>query len=317
MRKPNLTEAITQFTQLSNSFRHEGSPHYSAFCSLAVARCEQAMHSESSQEAGHCYDAGTTLWEVATECETRNYTGVDDDVTEAINCYLLAIKIYMSHQRYGIAGQLYSEMGSYLSKMGHHSLAAEFTAQSALLRQRDSPMTAARLWYDTANYRIAAVDYKSASECLLNCIKILNTVTKSPSAPTVPLTPQTPQNNKNPQAMAINLTAVQGATPPGEQNVSITTHSQMLLEARISLILIHIMQDMFLSAKDNIGKLVLDDGMGESSDDVVSLLQTLVTSCEKKEASGLYVIQRELWYSLTPIQNELLYSIINAYSLLL
>ena len=33
---------------------------------------------------------------------------------------------------------------------------------------------------------------------------------------------------------------------------------------------------MFLSAKDHIGKLVLDDGMGESSDDVVSLLQTLV-----------------------------------------
>ena len=33
-------------------------------------------------------------------------------------------------------------------------------------------MTASRLWYDTANYRIAAVDYKSASECLLNCIKV-------------------------------------------------------------------------------------------------------------------------------------------------
>ena len=113
----------------------------------------------------------------------------------------------------GFAGQLYSEMGHYLSTMGNYSLAAEFTAQSAVLRQRDcmltlylsdhhynlplplslpplyfiiiflfsyffiifffaAPMTASRLWYDTANYRIAAVDYKSASECLLNCIKV-------------------------------------------------------------------------------------------------------------------------------------------------
>lgn len=153
---------------------------------------------------------GTTLWDVASHCETRDYTGADDDVTEAINCYLLAIKIYVSHQRYGtteflsfsqtslvlifllgIAGQLYSEMGTYLAKMGNHTLAAEFTAQSAMLRHRDcmthlhsfpefsinfisctAPMTAARLWYDTANLRISAKDFKSACECLNNCVKV-------------------------------------------------------------------------------------------------------------------------------------------------
>jgi len=311
MRKPNLGEAVTQFTQLSHSFRHEGSPHYSAFCSLAVARCEQAMHGNSSQEAGHYYDAGTTLWDVASNCETKDYTGTDDDVTEAINCYLLAIKIYVSHQRYGIAGQLYSEMGTYLSKMGNDSLAAEFTAQSALLRQRDSPMTAARLWYDTANHRIEAQDYKLACECLNNCIKILNSVMRTPSQPSVP-------NQASATTLAVNVTAAQNSlTPAGENNVSISTPSQMLLETRISLILLHILQDLFLSAKDSIGKLVLDDGTGESSDDVITLLQTLMTACERREVSGLYVIQRELWHSLTPIQNELLYSIISAYTQLL
>lgn len=45
---------------------------------------------------------GTTYWDAAVECETKNYTGIDNDVTEAINCYLLAIKIYVNHQRYSM-----------------------------------------------------------------------------------------------------------------------------------------------------------------------------------------------------------------------
>ncbi len=36
-----------------------------------------------------------------------------------------------------MAAQLYSEMGNMLAKLGNHNLAAEFTAQSAFLRQRD------------------------------------------------------------------------------------------------------------------------------------------------------------------------------------
>lgn len=66
MRKPNVGEALAQFKALAGVLNREcegsiasAAAHapYAAFCSLAVARCEQALQ-RSTAEAEALLDAG-------------------------------------------------------------------------------------------------------------------------------------------------------------------------------------------------------------------------------------------------------------------
>ncbi|GIY65729.1 factor VIII intron 22 protein [Caerostris darwini] len=43
LRKPNISEASAQFGMLAKELENQECPHYSAFCCLAVARCEHTI----------------------------------------------------------------------------------------------------------------------------------------------------------------------------------------------------------------------------------------------------------------------------------
>ena len=63
---------------------------------------------------------GSDLWESSEAAQNDGTEGIEEDITEAINCYLLAIKIYLLHQRSAMAAQLYGEMGHALYALGMH-----------------------------------------------------------------------------------------------------------------------------------------------------------------------------------------------------
>jgi len=315
MRKPNLAEAVEHYVAIMNAFKREGNQHYAVFCCLAVARCEQAMNSGSSQEAGFYVEAGSMLWDISKEDFTISYLGYDEDITEAINCYLLAIKIYTTQNRLGMAAQLYAEIGHTLYVLERYTLAAEYLSQAAILRQKEAPLTAASLWLKASHYYVVTgADYKPATDCLTSVIKVL--FESDPSSSPPPHLPHTPSGLATTAAAA--ATSSSTTTQPTTAPLASPVRACLMAEARISLILLYLLQDSFLSAKDHIDKLVLDNPLGpDASDDVVSLLQTLVKACERRQVAGLQAIQRELWYTLNQSQNELLQRLICAYQILL
>lgn len=224
---------------------------------------------------------GDTLWELSTEEDSTGYTGFEEDITEAINCYLLAIRIYSSQQRVGMTAQLYAEIGHILAIIGRHTQAAEYITQAALLRQKEAPLNAASLWLDaTHNHVLAGTDYRSATECLNSVIKVLvDSDLASPAS--IPHYAGVTTAHFVQQQAATQLGMGGLAIPPSPQHVAPSLAAPvrpcLLAEARISLILLFLLQDAFLSAKDHIDKLVLDNPLGtDASDEVVSLLQTLV-----------------------------------------
>eukprot|EP01113_Clastostelium_recurvatum_P033739 TRINITY_DN4494_c0_g1_i2.p1 TRINITY_DN4494_c0_g1~~TRINITY_DN4494_c0_g1_i2.p1 ORF type:complete len:347 (-),score=62.37 TRINITY_DN4494_c0_g1_i2:44-1084(-) len=302
VRKPNLSATVDQFHAIIASFKREGSHRYAAFCCLAVARCEQAMKTDSSMEASEYLDAGYLLAQdeldssVAMRCK-----GFEEDISEAVNCYLLAIKIYIKHQRMALVASLYYEMGSILKDMHKLEQASMFLIQAASIQQQGNPLGATHSLLLASRCKFALRDYKGASECLIQLIKIVSETEGMGGS-----------GSGGVEGWSGDFVSSTGGPALTLYTVNFPLKLDQLIEARITLILLLTLQDGFLQAKDHIGKLVEDVGQagvgigGEISDELITLLQNLVMACERREVSGLRALQRELWSSLTDSQNEIL-----------
>eukprot|EP01112_Ceratiomyxa_fruticulosa_P001383 TRINITY_DN1145_c0_g3_i1.p1 TRINITY_DN1145_c0_g3~~TRINITY_DN1145_c0_g3_i1.p1 ORF type:complete len:348 (+),score=56.74 TRINITY_DN1145_c0_g3_i1:217-1260(+) len=311
VRKPNLSPTVDQFVSIENAFKREGDQRYAAFCCIAIARCEQAMRGDSSSvEAAAYLEAAYLLAdEQVSSSIAMQYKGFEEDISEAVNCYLLAVEIYLKHQRVALAASLYYEMGSLLMQLNKLEQASMFLQQSSTLYQPESPLNATKALSLSSKCKLLLRDYRGAVDCLLNLIKI---VTESENNLT--------ENLAWDSGSSATSTTTSGTSSSTHQlsiayfPVSFPLRLHQLVEARITLILLLTLQDGFLQAKDQIGKLVEDVSQigggvcvgSEVSDELITLLQNLVMVCERREAGGLRALQRELWNSLTDSQNEIL-----------
>eukprot|EP01132_Coremiostelium_polycephalum_P009386 gene9386-11531_t len=264
MRKPNYGEAIEQYTQVMNSFKREGNHIYAAFCCLAIGRCEQAIKNSSSAEASCYIDSGYLIWENEIQSSETDIVSFEENISEAINCYLLAIKIYQNYKRFSIMGTLYHEMASILKKLNKLEEAAEYFQKAAEIQRTESPISSINSLKEATYCKIMEWDYKGACDYL----ELIVTITTE-------------------------------------------TNTPLEIEARVSLILLYILQNLFLKSQTQLGKLVNDinDLEGQSSDlteETIALLNNLLVACERKEIAGLQAIQRELWSSLNDMQNDIL-----------
>jgi len=113
-RKPVYGDSIDEFAQLLATVKRSGSHQYVAFCNLAVARAEQSLKNYN-KEASNLVDAGTIFWDLEQQERTSMaVAGFEEYATEAINCYLLAIKIHIEQKRHSLACTLFFEMAQAL-----------------------------------------------------------------------------------------------------------------------------------------------------------------------------------------------------------
>eukprot|EP01119_Soliformovum_irregulare_P021492 TRINITY_DN7166_c0_g1_i1.p1 TRINITY_DN7166_c0_g1~~TRINITY_DN7166_c0_g1_i1.p1 ORF type:complete len:326 (+),score=61.55 TRINITY_DN7166_c0_g1_i1:135-1112(+) len=284
LRKPNYGEAIDHLNQLIAALKRENPHHhYAAFCCLALARCEQALRNYT-MEATACTDAGYICWDNEVESSEFGLLGFEEDATEAMDCYLLAIKIYLGNKRTALAASLYYEMAGILKRLNKLGEAAEYFQLAADLQQNDSALHAMSALQEAVDCLVLLRDYKSSCAALIWIIKLASEVN--------------------------NLQELPGA--PDSLNTSVS--AKVLIESRISLCLLLILQGDFEQSKDFVRKLVEDaTGCGlqvDSVTEVVCLLSTLVIVCEARDASAVKDIHRQLWTYLTPSQNETLLLII-------
>ncbi|EGG23311.1 hypothetical protein DFA_05443 [Cavenderia fasciculata] len=295
LRKPNYGEAVEQYTQIMNSFKREGNNMYAAFCCLAIARCEQAIKNSSSAEASCYIDSGYLLWVDETISQDNNIITFEENVTEAINCYLMAIKIYQNYKRFTIMGTLYYEMAMILKKLNKFEESSEYFQKASEIMRTESPIAAINALREATGGKIQECDYKGACDFLDMMITIA-----TESMPDKPSSSSSSSSNLNTMA------------PISSLNISLSLYPYALIESRVTLILLYILQDNFLKSQSHLGKLVNDindqhDGQASDlTEESVALLNNLLMACERKEVGGLQAIQRELWSSLNDVQNDIL-----------
>ncbi|EGC32313.1 hypothetical protein DICPUDRAFT_38570 [Dictyostelium purpureum] len=337
MRKPNYGEAIDQFTQVMNSFKREGNNIYAAFCCLSISRCEQAIKSSSSAEASCYIDAGYLIWENEIQTSETEIISFEENIPEAINCYLLAIKIYQNYKRFSIMGTLYFEMATILKKLNKLEEAAENFQKAAEIQRTESPISSINSLKEAAYCKVMEWDYKGACDYLDMIVTIASETTQplesrmnqlslfsnsedsiinnnnnnnSSNINSINSFYNNNNNNNNFSSSSSTININNNTILPS--SVSISLYPFLLIESRVSLFLLYILQDSFPKAQAQLSKLVTDIndqqyGTGsELSEETIAILNNLFIACERKEVNGLPAIQRELWSSLNDLQNDIL-----------
>uniref|UniRef100_A0A8C9TL43 Coagulation factor VIII associated n=1 Tax=Scleropages formosus TaxID=113540 RepID=A0A8C9TL43_SCLFO len=91
LRKPNVAEASEQFGQLAKELKQQDCLQYAAFCSLAMARCEQTLFNGPG-EALALTEAARLFLLSERESRSLRVPGFDEHLQAALNCYSFAIK---------------------------------------------------------------------------------------------------------------------------------------------------------------------------------------------------------------------------------
>ncbi|KAH3760112.1 factor VIII intron 22 protein [Pelomyxa schiedti] len=301
LHRPNYGQLISGWTSLSGAFRREGNHQMAALSHLSVAKCEHALK-DNTLEASAYVEAGHCFWSLAFEMHEAGTLSFNENVTEAINCYMLAIEIYASSSpaQKSLAASLYFEIGFNLKKLGRYSEASRYFQCAADLQQfQDEILPAVNSLQSMLGCCILSRDYKTACFVLTWIIKLasegpdLNDIDNFDSGRQCSTT----------------------STPS-----SVLVYPALLVEARISLVLLLILQRDLGQARDYISKLPEDAvhthkgtaqaaPLPQTAHLAITLLQDLVSACEHKDSVALQQIQWELWGMLTPPQNEFLHRI--------
>ena len=173
---------VDRFSALMDLFHTRGNLRYAAFCCLAVARCEKALQDVNGEAMGFA-NAGHEFYLAEIERSAANEPSFEEYVSEATQCYLAAIALYLraDNAARGVvppsvafnaqnsawtatAGSLYHELATLLQRLGRYGEACTYFLKAAEVHQSMDQYrtTLASLW--------AAVD-ASIAQCLCTSAK--------------------------------------------------------------------------------------------------------------------------------------------------
>lgn len=141
LRKPNYAEALPDYAKLASQLRREGAQRFAAFCCIAVARCQEAQRNFPSQ-AIELQNAGDLFWNLALDEGNVDITDFEENTEQAIHSFKLAINIYLSLKKYGMASSLYYEMATGLKYLKRYKEAAVEFRKAAEIQQTESSIVA-------------------------------------------------------------------------------------------------------------------------------------------------------------------------------
>jgi tetratricopeptide (TPR) repeat protein len=160
-RRHNAEEGLAEVLAWIEQAKRLGNSSYAAFAMLAAARCEQALGNPSKQ-ALHLTHAGRTFFGIQSELESTRSLNFEENIAHATDCYLSAIKTYLSQKREAQAGALYYEMAILMEGMSKQAEAAGYFQEAASLQLHYSPMSAIICHQHAAQCFLLQRDYVSA-----------------------------------------------------------------------------------------------------------------------------------------------------------
>eukprot|EP01103_Thecamoeba_quadrilineata_P004771 TRINITY_DN1460_c0_g1_i2.p1 TRINITY_DN1460_c0_g1~~TRINITY_DN1460_c0_g1_i2.p1 ORF type:complete len:228 (-),score=42.79 TRINITY_DN1460_c0_g1_i2:240-923(-) len=127
-----------------------------------------------SKEAHYLLESGTLFWDLALfeEKALGYHTQFEENSTQAIDCYLLAIKIHLEQRRVHLAISLYSEMAANLKNLYKYAQATEYFKKAAEFLEKDSPLSAVSLIEEATYCTLALKDYSTTFDLFQDVIQI-------------------------------------------------------------------------------------------------------------------------------------------------
>jgi len=171
LRKPNYAEAVPVYTKLAYQLKREGAQQFAAFCCLAVARCHEAQRTFPLQ-AIELQNAGAMFWNIALDEANVDITDFEENTEQAVHCFKLAINIYLSLKKQGLASSLYYEMATGLKYLKRFSESAMEFRKAAEIQQTESALMAINSLVEAFSCSIEYNGYSDAFKDLQWIIKL-------------------------------------------------------------------------------------------------------------------------------------------------
>jgi len=254
----------------------EGSLFKIIFCQSSF-RCQEALENTTAQ-ANNFSEAGQAFWESEIEEKDENYFGFEENLTEAINCYKLAIDLYMSKKMECIASNLYSEMAQSLKILHKYEEAFLYYQRAASIQEKYSPKSAIAYLQHASECKIEQHLFEAAIETLARIINLANI------------------NNAKRAPLKLHPSFYTNAT----------------VEAYITIFLIQLLQNRSKQALDTLRVLktnLIQWGI-TSIRALISLLYAVADAHDNKNVLIVDQIQGEVCNFLTNTQNELLFLLV-------
>jgi len=284
LRKPNYAEAIPIYTKLAYQLKREGAQQFAAFCCLSVARCHEAQRTIPLQ-AIELQNAGAMFWNIALDEANVDITDFEENTEQAVHCFKIAINIYLSLKKNGLASSLYYEMATGLKYLKRYSEAAVEFRKAAEIQQSDSALVAINSLVEAFSCSIEYGGYNDSFKDLQWIIKL--------------------------------------ATEEAHESTS-QFFSDKKIEALVSLVLILLLSGDVEQANLTLKVLRREhSNEGQSAEkyplDIygthewfVALLEEVVIAFEANDEESLSTMHGELHETFTPIQNRLFLKVMEA-----
>ncbi|KAG8183266.1 hypothetical protein JTE90_006462 [Oedothorax gibbosus] len=282
LRKPNIAEASAQFGMLAKELENQECPHYSAFCCLAVARCEHTVGNSVHESQNLLHAARLFL-----ENEKLNHELLCPTYSEylqaALSAYRDCIKVYLNSDQPALAAALYLEVGQALRNLGRVNEAIPYFFKAAELH-KPCALGYIHDMKQISDSRIRTGDFDGA----LTVLTEMQVVAEK-----------------------------QGFKDNGER---IGAFSSILNEVEVTrILLLLLLQPPKYKLNPEHSKLLdryadMDtDPVDYIEEDLYLLLQSLKIAVEERNESALLYLERDLWTKLKPLQNDILNKILCTY----
>ena len=301
LRKPNVSEAIEEYTLLSKQLENEECYGLSANCMQQVAKCYHNVGNVVSESSALQTAAKLYLnSEIASTVESNILT-FNEDLLSSISTYEEAIKLHQDQNERQLAAKLCLELADILAlkfEKYFESIAYYERAIALFSEQQFSNLQVLIVQIKLAALKVFTCDYTGALNTYTDiCNSITNKFTQMP---------QTNQNSTSRQAK-LNFTKPIGI------------YSNLLAEADISklLLLLYLKPTIKMKSEhtNTIEVYSWFQSLSSANNylplecidrDLFILLQSFVMACQSNDIKLLYTLQTELWPHLNHVENYIL-----------
>ncbi|KAF8773683.1 40-kDa huntingtin-associated protein-like [Argiope bruennichi] len=282
LRKPNISEASAQFGMLAKELENQECPHYSAFCCLAVARCEHTI-GNPVYESQNLLQAARLFLEAEQLSHELLCPTYSEHLQAALDAYRNCIKVYLDSDQPALAASLYLEVGQSLRQLGRINESIPFFFKAAELH-RPCALSYISDIKQVSNCRIVTGDYDGALSALTEIQSIAEK---------------------------------EGLKENGER---IGAFTEVLNEVEVTrFLLLLLLQPPKYKLNPEHAKLLdryanMDiEPVDYIDEDLYLLLQSLMIAVEERNESALLHLERDIWPKLNAQQNDILNEILRKY----
>lgn len=341
LRKPNVSDAIEEYTSLSRQLELEECYSLAGYCLQQVAKSYHSvgntvLESSALQNAAKQYINS----EILTSIET-NSISFNEDLLNAISLYEECIKLHCDQNERHLAAKLCLELADILAqKFEKYFESISYYERAILLFQSSSsppqtteqtglvgnhglyPLQVTLISFKLAALKVFTCDYMSALDIYTD---ICNSIVSKCAQPSIGASSSKANANSTGK----------GATSKGEQsnflinsnqvyNKPTGAYSNLLVESDISKILLLLYLKPTKMKPEHTSTLEIYSWFQALSNtttnylpivcmnrDLFILLQSFVMACQSNDIKLLYTLQTELCSHLNDVQNYILNLIIN------